>query len=89
MFRLRNLLQNALIRPLFEYCFTVWGNTKNENLLRLLRVQKRCARIILDASYSDNSVELFSELGWLPIDDVIRMRKLCLMYMYVWVIDQV
>ena len=40
---------------------------------------QRCARIILDASYSDNSVELFSKLGWLPIDDVIRMRKLCLM----------
>ena len=56
------------------------GKHQNENLLRLLRVQKRCARIILDASYSDNSVELFSELGWLPIDDVIRMRKLCLMY---------
>ena len=50
------------------------------NLLRLLRVQKRCARIILDASYSDNSVELFSVLGWLSIDDVIRMRKLCVMY---------
>ena len=79
-YRLRNLLYNALIRPLFEYCCTVWGNTKNENLLRLLKVQKHCARIILDASYSDNYFELFSELGWLPIDDVIRMRKLCLMY---------
>ena len=56
----------------------MWGNTKNENLLRLLRVQKRCARLILDASFSDNSVELFSKLGWLPIDDVIRIRKLCL-----------
>ena len=33
--RLRNLLYNALILPLFEYCCTVWGNTKNENLLRL------------------------------------------------------
>ena len=79
-YRLRNLLYNALIRPLFEYCCAVWVNTKNENLLRLRRVQKRCARIILDASYSDNSVERFSERGWLPIDDVIRMRKLCLMY---------
>ena len=57
-----------------------FGETKNENLLQLITVQKRFARIILDASYSDNSVELFSELGWLPIDDVIRMRKLCLMY---------
>jgi len=58
----------------------VCGNTKDDNLLRLLRVQKRCARLILDASFSDNSVELFSKLDWLPIDDVIRMRKLCLMY---------
>ena len=82
-YRLRNLLYNALIRPLFEYCCTVWGNTKNEYLLRLLRVQKRCARIILDASYSDNSIELFSELGWLPIDDVIRMPKLCLHLLYI------
>ena len=78
--RLRNLLYNALIRPLFEYCCTVWGSSKNENLLRLLRVQKRRARLILDASFSDNSVEVFSKLGWLPIDDVIRIRKLCLMH---------
>ena len=76
----RNLLYNTLIWPLFKYCCTVWGNTKYENLLRLLRVQKRCARLILDASFSDNSVKLFSKLSWLPIDDVIRMRKLCLMY---------
>jgi len=41
---------------------------------------KHCARLILDASFSDNSVGLFSKLAWLPIDDVIRMRKLCLMY---------
>ena len=25
-------------------------------------------------------MELFSKLGWLPIDDVIRIRKLCLMH---------
>ena len=29
-YRQRNLLYNALIRPLFEYCCTVWGNTKYE-----------------------------------------------------------
>jgi len=79
-YRQRNLLYNALIGPLFEYFCTVWGNTIDYNFLRLLRVQKRCARLILDASFSNNSVELFSKLYWLPIDDVIRMRKLCLMY---------
>ena len=58
----------------------MWGNTKNENLLRLLRAQKRGARLMLDASFSDNFVELFSKVSWSPIDDVIRMRKLCLMH---------
>jgi len=48
-----------------------------------LRIQKypdTCGRGLIDASFSDNSVEIFSKLHWLAIDDVIRMRKLCLMY---------
>ena len=47
-----NLLKraNALIKPLLEYCYSVWGNTSNENLCTLIRIPKRCARIILDAN---------------------------------------
>ena len=47
------------------------------------RVQKRCARLILDACLSDNSVELFDKLGcFIPtcIDDVTRIKELCLMH---------
>ncbi len=62
------------------YCCTVWGNCSNENLIRLLKIQKRCARLILDAKFSDNSVEFFTKLGWLPIDDIIRSRKLYLLH---------
>ena len=40
--RQRNQIYKALIQPLFEYCCTVWGNAKYENLLQLLRVQKHC-----------------------------------------------
>ena len=58
----------------------MWETPKIENLLRLLRVQKHCARLMLDARFSDNSVERFSKLGWLPIDDIIRMRKVLLMH---------
>ncbi len=53
---------------------------ETENLIRLLRIQKRCARLILDANFSDNSVELFTKLGWLPMDDIIRSRKLYLLH---------
>ena len=43
----------------------------------LLRESKNVnARLVLNASFSDNSVELFGKLGWSPtcIDDVTRMN---------------
>ena len=70
------LLYNSLIKPILEYCCTVWGNRSKEQLDRFLRLKKPCARMILDANFQDNSVMLFTKLGWLPIDDIIRTRKL-------------
>ena len=76
----RKLLYNSLVKPILEYCCTVWGNCSKEQLNRLLRLQKRCARIILDANFQDNSVMLFTQLNWLPIDDIICARKLSLLH---------
>lgn len=58
----------------------MWGNCSQENLNRLLKIQKRCARLIVDANISANSVTLFNNLGWLPIDDIINIKKLCVLY---------
>ena len=52
------------------------GNCSKEQLNRLLRLRKRCARMILDAYFQDNSAMLYTKLGWLPIDNIIRTRKL-------------
>ena len=76
---LRNLLYNALIKPIFEYCCSVWGNTKIDNLKRLLRIKKRCARVILNAG-TERTLGLFKRLGWIPISDIIEQRKLCIMH---------
>lgn len=74
-----NLLYNALIKPILEYRCPVWGNTKIDNLRRLLRIKKRCARIILSTG-TERTVDLFKRLGWIPISDRIEQRKLCIMY---------
>ena len=74
------MLFNALIKPILDYCRTVWGNCSVENLLRLLQVQKRCAKLTLDATINDSSVELFDKLGWLPIDDILCIRKLFMLH---------
>ena len=55
---LSHLLYNALIKPIFEYCCSVWGNTKIDNLQRLLINKKRYANVILNAG-TEGSVGLF------------------------------
>ena len=56
---------------------------RGNRLLRLLKIQKRCARAILDANISQeygSSVGLFNRLGWIPIPDVIELRKMCIVH---------
>ena len=76
----RKLLFNALVKPIFEYCCSIWGNAPNDQLLRILRIKKRYSRLILDAMLLDNSAQMFQKLRWLPIDDIIRIKKLCMMF---------
>ena len=74
------MLYIAIIKLILVYCCTVWGNCTVDNLQRVLRLQKRCGRLILEADTHENSVKLFNKLDWLPIDDIIGMRKLCMLH---------
>ena len=58
----------------------MWGNTKIDNLNRLLRIQKRYARVALNARIYESSVGLFKRLGWILISDIIEVRKLCIVH---------
>ena len=71
---------NSCIHNLFIYCSSAWGNCFNYLLSRLPLLQKRAARLLLDADFSQPSVSLFSKLKWLPIFDLIKLRKLVLLF---------
>ena len=43
--RCRKLLFNALVKPIFEYCCSIWGNAPNDQLLRILRIKKRYSTV--------------------------------------------
>ena len=36
--------------------------------------------LILDARLFDNSTQMFQKLQWLPTDDIIGIKKLCMMF---------
>ena len=61
--------------PLIDYCCVVWGNCSNEVLNRILKLQKRKVRLILDQDPIVPSEPLFKQLGWMSIVQRIKYHK--------------
>ena len=69
----------SFIQPHLDYCNIVWGNTSQNNLLRLFRLQKRACKIILDYNV-DNIFESMENLKMMTIYERIFFRKAKFMY---------
>ena len=72
-------LYNASIKSLFRYFCTIWSNCNKSHLDDLFKLQKRCARLILDSPYTTRSLENFQKLKWLSIDQLFLIDKICLL----------
>ena len=53
---------NAIIRPVLSYVSVIWSSCDKELLNRVLKLQKRAARVILYADRQASSVALFNKL---------------------------
>jgi hypothetical protein len=69
------LFYSGYILPLIDYCCVDWGNCSNEGLNRILILQKRTARLILDQDPIAPSEPLFKHLGWMSIEQTIKYHK--------------
>jgi hypothetical protein len=78
-FSTRNVFYNTFIFPHFSYCISLWGNSVD--MSKLLKLQKRAARLILDVhNYRHSSRDLFKTLHWLPLTDVVKLRTATLVF---------
>ena len=66
--------------PFFDFGCVVWGNTTNANLTRLVKLQKRAARMILKADFITPSEQLFNELNWLPFPKRVQYHTCLMVY---------
>ena len=57
----------------------LWSNCNQTNLDELFKLQKRCARLILDSPWDARSFDNFQQLKWLPIDQMFKINKLGLL----------
>lgn len=69
----------SYIQPHIDFCNTVWGNTSEGNKIKVLRLQKRACRVILDYNV-ENITEAMETLGIMSIYDRIFLRKAKLMF---------
>ena len=56
------------------------GSTSVDNLNKVFRLQKRAARVILNADTRANRVDLFRELNWLLINLSFKKKRCALVY---------
>ena len=62
-----------MIKQTMMFGSSVWVFTSTDNLNKVFRLQKRAARVILNADTRANSVDLFRELNWLSFFMKLRL----------------
>ncbi len=81
----RVLYYNAVIYPIFNYANVMWTACDNKDLLtRVLKLQKRVARVILAAELRASSVALFNSLHWIPFYEDSRINKCQIIHKRIW-----
>ena len=76
----QKLFYQSYILPLLDYGSVPWGSTSSANIERLVKLQKRAARIILNADFDTSSASMFQELGWASVASRIKYNTAVLTY---------
>ena len=75
-----NQYYNSYILPIFDYGCLIWGGNTAAQTNRLLKLQKRAARIILRADIMTPSKTMFDKLKWLSFPKRIQYHASIMMY---------
>ena len=70
----------SFVRPLLEYCDSVWDNATTESKKQLDAIHIEAARIITGATKLCNISLLLSDLGWESLQDRRNKHKLIIFY---------
>ena len=78
--KFRKMFANALMLPHFDYLDTIWSRTFKKPLGELDIMYKKVAKIALDVNTRERSVEVYKNMGWLPLH--LRRQVHLSSYMY-------
>ena len=76
-------IYHSLIVPYLKYCNIIWATGSNQSkLLQLLKVQKKCLRIITHSHYLAPSAPIFYDLSLLNIFEINKLEIGTFMYKF-------
>ena len=64
-YEMKQLFYNAYLTPIMDYGCVVWQSVNMSDINRIIKLQKRSARIILNEGIDTRSSEMFKSLNWL------------------------
>ena len=76
----QKLYYQGYILPLIDYGSCTWGTTSKANIERISKLQKRAARIILNADYVTTSSEMFDTISWQTVTKRHNYNKAVIVY---------
>ena len=76
---LRNLYY-SFVYPYLIYCVEVWGNAHDTYLDPLIKLQKKCVRVITFSYYLEHTTPLFEQLDILSFKKLVIQRISLLMF---------
>ena len=71
---------DCYVKPLIGYCSSDWGICSKENHIKINKIQKKAAILILEAPALTPSKHMFQQLKWLPFDEVVKFKQVSLVY---------
>ena len=71
---------NSIVFSQLVYCSTVWSGTYKQNIHKLQLMQNFAARILTDTRKYDQITPASKALGWLTIEEQLRLRDVTMMY---------
>ena len=74
------LIVNALVMSHVRYCFAVFGNGSQKNMLRLQKIQNFALRVISGRRKFDHISDLRDELGWPTVPELHEQH--CLTFLH-------
>ena len=74
------MFANALMLPHFDYLDIIWSKTSKNKLSELDIIYKKVAKIALDVTVREASIEVYKNMNWLPLH--LRRQLHLSTYMY-------